>query len=148
MRSRRSAVVRLPLALTLLALPLVISTPVLAAGENSVTDLNVAASLAVLRPDTAVTALRLSVEPLKQEETVAGVTTVTLSSDVLFDFGKATRTAPATASIGRIAQQLRAANGPVTVVGHTDAVGTPPTTSRCRSPGRRRCAARSCRARR
>jgi len=82
------------------------------------------ASVTTLKVDSSVTGLKLVVEPLESETTSVGVTTVTLSSDVLFEFGKATLTPTAQSKIAQIATRLAAARGTVTVVGHTDAIGS------------------------
>ena len=75
--------------------------------------------------DRSVTSLRLSVESLQTETSTGGVTSITLSADVLFDFGKATLTPVAARKVAQLAARLRQARGAVTVVGHTDSVGTP-----------------------
>ncbi len=87
---------------------------------------NLDSSVTPLLLDPSVTSLIGPVEPLESEATSAGVTTLTLSSDVLFDFGKATLTATAERKVEQLAGKLAAARGMVTVVGHTDAIGSPP----------------------
>jgi len=86
---------------------------------------NLDSSVTPLVLDASVTSLTGLVEPLESESTSAGITTLTLSSDVLFDFGKATLTATAQRKIEQLAGKLAAARGTVTVVGHTDAIGSP-----------------------
>ena len=75
--------------------------------------------------DSSVTPLTLSVESLQTETTTGGVTSITLSADVLFDFGKATLTPVAARKVAQLVTRLRQAQGAVSVVGHTDSVGTP-----------------------
>jgi len=82
------------------------------------------ASVTFLLPDPSVTTLKLSVQSLESETSSAGVTTLTLSSDVLFDFGKATLTSTAQQKVAQISARLAKARGTVTIVGHTDAIGT------------------------
>ena len=65
------------------------------------------------------------IEDLQSTATAGSVTTVTLSADVLFDFGRATLSSEAIARITQIAAQLPAgARGGVRIEGHTDGVGT------------------------
>ncbi|GAA3220085.1 OmpA family protein [Actinocorallia longicatena] len=64
-----------------------------------------------------------SVVPLESERAQGSGTVLTVSSDILFDFGAAELTSPALDYLAKIAPKLRGAK--VTVVGHTDAIGTP-----------------------
>lgn len=50
---------------------------------------------------------------------------VTLAADVFFEFDKATLTSAALATLDEFAAEIRAeARGPITIVGHTDSIGT------------------------
>ncbi|OLT12524.1 hypothetical protein BJF79_22065 [Actinomadura sp. CNU-125] len=62
---------------------------------------------------------------LEREESTDGRVTVQISSDVLFEFDKATLTADARRHIAELARRLRAASGTVEVSGHTDSRGEP-----------------------
>lgn len=64
-----------------------------------------------------------SVEPLEAEKSGGGKTTVTINSDVLFDFGKATLTPTAKTHLERLARRMT--GKPVQVDGFTDSVGSP-----------------------
>ena len=82
----------------------------------------------VLEPE--VRRLDPGVRSLRSEKTDAAGITVTISSDVLFDFDSADLTSKARGVVDATAQQLAAKGGRVTVVGHTDGVGTPPYNQR------------------
>jgi outer membrane protein OmpA-like peptidoglycan-associated protein len=82
----------------------------------------------VLRPE--VRRLDPKVRSLRSETADAAGTTVTISSDVLFDFDSADLTPKARAVVDTTARQLAPKGGRVTVVGHTDGVGTPPYNQR------------------
>ncbi len=84
--------------------------------DSSVTSIDVAST---------VRSLTLPVESLKTETITGGVTSITLSADVLFDFGKATLTPAAASTVSHLAARLSQARGAVSVVGHTDSIGTP-----------------------
>ncbi len=81
-------------------------------------------SVSPIDVDGSVTSLALPVESLQTESTTGDVTSITLSADVLFDFGKATLTPVAAGKVAQLAVRLLQARGAVTVVGHTDSVGT------------------------
>jgi outer membrane protein OmpA-like peptidoglycan-associated protein len=82
----------------------------------------------VLEPE--VRRLDPGVRSLRSEKTDAAGITVTISSDVLFDFDSADLTSKARGVVDATAQQLGSKGGRVTVVGHTDGVGTPPYNQR------------------
>jgi outer membrane protein OmpA-like peptidoglycan-associated protein len=92
-----------------------------------VPDANLRASVLPLDIAASVKALDVaaSVSPLEEERSEGGTVTVRISSDVLFDFNRATLTEVARRRIGAIASRLRAATGTVRVSGHSDSVGTP-----------------------
>jgi OOP family OmpA-OmpF porin len=75
--------------------------------------------------DPTVRRLDPKVRSLRTETVDAAGTTVTISSDVLFDFDSADLTAAARKVVDDTAQRLRGTTGRLTVVGHTDGVGTP-----------------------
>ncbi|MCK9898810.1 flagellar motor protein MotB [Parafrankia colletiae] len=83
----------------------------------------------VRRLDTAGSTLPIdlsdAVRPLRSEERRGGRLTVTISADVLFDFDSDDLTDTARAEIARLARQVPPAAGTVTVLGHTDSLGTP-----------------------
>ncbi|WP_018636743.1 OmpA family protein [Parafrankia elaeagni] len=66
-----------------------------------------------------------AVRPLRTEERRGGRLTVTISADVLFDFDSDDLTDAARAEIARLARQVPPTTGTVTVLGHTDDLGTP-----------------------
>jgi len=103
----------------------VVAAPGWAQSPSPAPSVSAAALAASVLPLTGeVLDLSLEVEPLELQETEAGITTVTLSADVLFDFGEATLTPEATTRIAEIARELpRGAPGPVRIEGHTDAIG-------------------------
>ena len=82
----------------------------------------------VLEPE--VRRLDPGVRSLRSEKTDAAGITVTISSDVLFDFDSADLTSKARGVVDATAQRLASKGGRVTVVGHTDGVGTPPYNQR------------------
>lgn len=65
-----------------------------------------------------------STQSLKTQKHVGGKTAVTINSDVLFDFDKATLTADAQKTLDRLAAKLRHAKGAIQVDGYTDAKGS------------------------
>jgi outer membrane protein OmpA-like peptidoglycan-associated protein len=69
--------------------------------------------------------LPASVTPLEEEKNQGGTVTVRISSDVLFDFGRATLTDGARREIGEVAARLRGTTGAVRVSGHSDGIGPP-----------------------
>ncbi|MBO2458849.1 OmpA family protein [Actinomadura violacea] len=117
---RRTAVVAGALS-AVLAVPPVAA----AAAEPGAPDPNLTASVLSLDTGASVVALDLkeSVVSLEQEKTDGGQVTVSLSADVLFDFGKATLTAAARRRIADLAPRLRQARGAVQVSGHSDSIG-------------------------
>jgi OmpA-OmpF porin, OOP family len=94
----------------------------------------VAAALLTAVPPTAPPAVRVldpqvrvldpQVRSLRTETTDGATTTITLNTDVLFDFDSATLTPAAAGVVDDTAGRLRSGTGAVTVVGHTDGVGT------------------------
>nr|WP_143590337.1 OmpA family protein [Thermoactinospora rubra] len=72
--------------------------------------------------EESVRGLELPVQSLRSQVSQNGRTRVTISSDVLFAFGKAELTEAAKREIAALAPALR---GTVRVEGHTDALGTP-----------------------
>jgi outer membrane protein OmpA-like peptidoglycan-associated protein len=80
--------------------------------------------------DPSVRRLDPKVRSLRTETVGAAGTTVTISSDVLFDFDSADLTAKARTVVDDTAQRLKSTTGRLTVVGHTDGVGTPPYNQR------------------
>ncbi len=86
---------------------------------------NLETAVVPINVDSSVTPLTLSVEPLQTETTTGGVTSITLSADVLFEFGRSTLTPVAARKVTQLATRLRQARGAVTVVGYTDSIGTP-----------------------
>jgi OmpA-OmpF porin, OOP family len=81
-----------------------------------------AASVRVLEP--RVDTLKPTVRSLRTEQRVDGRTTVSISSDVLFDFDSAELTPSAAAVIADLVARIAAAQTPVLVIGHTDGIGT------------------------
>ncbi|PRX96998.1 OmpA family protein [Allonocardiopsis opalescens] len=63
------------------------------------------------------------IRPVRTEQVEAGVTTVSISSDVLFAFDEAELGERALATVEALAAEIQGAGGTVTVVGHTDGVG-------------------------
>lgn len=61
--------------------------------------------------------------PVRTEDVAGGVTTVTVSSDILFDFDEAELTERAEETITELAAEIQGTTGTVDVVGHTDGVG-------------------------
>ena len=105
------------LVVLLIALPSAAQTPEPTARE-------LASSVTVYDPGKSVTVydVEKSVSPLQTEARSGEQTVVTISSDVLFDFGSAALTSDATAKIRALASRVDGAQ-PVAVVGHTDSVG-------------------------
>jgi OmpA-OmpF porin, OOP family len=80
--------------------------------------------------DPTVRRLDPKVRSLRTETVGAAGTTVTISSDVLFDFDSADLTPKARGIVDATARTLTGTGGRVAVVGHTDGVGTPPYNQR------------------
>jgi OmpA-OmpF porin, OOP family len=99
---------------------------------GAVPDSNLQESVHPIYADRAVNALNTNnaVIPLEEEYTEGGKTTVRLSSDVLFDFGKASLTDTARNRLAEIAEKLTGVTGRVVVTGHTDSVGSPQSNLR------------------
>ena len=74
-------------------------------------------------PQIAGLDLAGSVQPLQQEQSSGSRLTLTISSDVLFDFDKATLTPEAVTHLAALVPRLK--GGRVQVTGYTDALGTP-----------------------
>ena len=111
------------------------ATPPPPASPSPTAPPSTAGTVRVLQPTVRVleqTVRRLDpgVRSLRSETTDAAGTTVTISSDVLFDFDSADLTSKARAVVDATAQRLAAKGGRLTVVGHTDGVGTPPYNQR------------------
>lgn len=96
-----------------------------AAADPDVPNPGLTASVLPLDTGAAVLGLdlRQAVVSLEQEKTGGGQVTVSISADVLFDFGKATLTAAARRRIAELAPRLRRAPGAVQVSGHSDSIG-------------------------
>lgn len=80
------------------------------------------ASVRILDPPVRM--LDPQVRSLRQESVEGPTTTVTISSDVLFEFNSAELTDAARGVVDETGTQLAGTPGAVTVVGHTDSVGT------------------------
>jgi OmpA-OmpF porin, OOP family len=65
-----------------------------------------------------------SVVSLQTERERNGRVSVSVASDVLFEFDRARLTQQAQVTIGRVAERIRDAGGPVQVDGHTDSLGS------------------------
>lgn len=119
MSRRRALPVAVGALLLLPAAPLAAqqATPDVPASE-------LASSVATIDLDRAVRTIDLSgsVVPLEVTEQQGATTTVTVSSDVLFDFASATLTEAAAARLRTLAAEVPA-GAAVAVVGHTDDVG-------------------------
>jgi OmpA-OmpF porin, OOP family len=83
---------------------------------------DVLASVRVLDP--VVRSLEPVVRELQTEERTGTDTTVTISSDVLFAFDSAELADTAARVVGDLATRIASTDAGVTVVGHTDGVGT------------------------
>jgi OmpA-OmpF porin, OOP family len=79
-----------------------------------------------------------SVLSLQTERERDGRVSVSVASDVLFEFDRARLTSQARVTIARVAGRIRDAGGPVRVDGHTDSLGSAPYNLRL---SRRRAAA-------
>lgn len=90
-----------------------------------VPDANIQNGIVPIKLATVDLPLPRSITPLQSESASNGRVTVTLSSDVLFEFDKATLTADARRRIAELAARIRQTSGTVRVDGYTDAKGTP-----------------------
>jgi OmpA-OmpF porin, OOP family len=83
-------------------------------------------SVETIRLDESIKTIDLdeSVEDLQVERERGGNVTLTVSSDVLFEFDRARLTPVARATVERIAARISAGRGPVLVDGHTDSLGS------------------------
>ena len=129
-RSLRGAVIAGSMAL---ALALTTTGPVIAQeSEPAVTDpypngvpsgeLDLAGSVRLLEPSVRV--LEPVVRELQVEKREGERTTVTISTDVLFDFDSADLTGTATDVVSELAGRIAGTDSDVLVVGHTDGIGT------------------------
>ena len=116
----------IPRSLTsLLALSVVAAVPATAGGAAT-GQLNVDASVVPLNVDAAVVPIDVqdSVQPLAVQSDRGTVTTVTLSSDVLFAFNSSTLTATARQTIDRIAGGIQSRGVTrIALDGYTDGIG-------------------------
>jgi outer membrane protein OmpA-like peptidoglycan-associated protein len=118
------AVPRSLVALLALVAAAAVPATVRAAGGAPV---NVEASVVPLNVNAAVVPIDVhdSIQPLEVQHQQGALTTVTLSSDVLFAFNSSTLTATAQQTIGRLAQRLRNSGAKsISVDGYTDSVGS------------------------
>jgi outer membrane protein OmpA-like peptidoglycan-associated protein len=83
-------------------------------------------SVETIRLDESIERIRLeaSIEELQVERERGGNVTLTVSSDVLFEFDRARLTPEARATVERIAERISSGRGPVRVDGHTDSIGS------------------------
>jgi outer membrane protein OmpA-like peptidoglycan-associated protein len=110
-------------ALTALALAAVPATVRAAAGQP----VDVDASVVPINVDAAVVPIDVqdSVQSLEVQHQQGALTTVTLSSDVLFAFNSSTLTATAQQTIDNLATRLRGVGAKhISVDGYTDSVGS------------------------
>lgn len=116
-----------------LALALTVAGPALAQdAEPTVTDpfaggsppegIDLQGSVRVLEP--VVRTLEPVVRELQIEEHEGERTTVTISTDVLFDFDSAKLTSTAAEVVSGLSERIAATDSDVHVVGHTDGIGT------------------------
>lgn len=113
-----------PTAALALALPaLALAAP---AAAQDVSDEALRASVEAIDLDASIERIRLrdSVERLQSERRRGDDVTLTVASDVLFEFDRARLTPDAQATVERIAARIRSSGGPVRVDGHTDSIGT------------------------
>jgi OmpA-OmpF porin, OOP family len=85
-------------------------------------ELDLAGSVRLLEP--AVYALEPVVRELQVEEREGERTTVTIATDVLFDFDSAKLTGSATDVVSELAGRIAETDSDVLVVGHTDSIGS------------------------
>lgn len=88
---------------------------------------NIAAAIVPINVDAAIVPIDLqgSVQPLEVQHDQGALTTVTLSSDVLFAFNSSTPTATAQHTIDRLAVRLRGTGAKrISVDGYTDSIGS------------------------
>ena len=81
-----------------------------------------AASIRNLEP--VVRVLQPVVRRLRTETRKGDRRVVTISTDVLFEFDSAELTVPAKRIVADLAREIAATKGDVTIVGHTDSIGT------------------------
>jgi outer membrane protein OmpA-like peptidoglycan-associated protein len=92
-------------------------------GEPRPSAQDLAASVRLLEPEVRL--LEPQVRALQTEQASEGRIEVSTSSDVLFAFGSAELTPPATAIVQELAERAAGAPpGEVLVVGHTDGIGS------------------------
>jgi outer membrane protein OmpA-like peptidoglycan-associated protein len=85
-------------------------------------DVDLEGSVRILEP--VVRTLEPVVRELQTEEREGERTTVTISTDVLFDFDSAELTSTAGEVVSGLAERIAATDSDVQVVGHTDGIGT------------------------
>jgi OmpA-OmpF porin, OOP family len=83
-------------------------------------------SVETIRLEESIETIELedSVEDLQVERERGGNVTLSVSSDVLFEFDRARLTPVARQTVQRIAERIGSARGPVQVEGHTDSLGS------------------------
>jgi OOP family OmpA-OmpF porin len=98
----------------------------LAAPAAAQDGVNTRASINTLNVDASIQTIDVddSIESLEVERRRAGRVTVTVASDVLFAFDRASLTSKANATIERIARRIGSPRGAVHVDGYTDSIGS------------------------
>lgn len=140
MTTRRSARTGLALAVLLGSLSLHAAAPAVAQqdslgdpleqGESRPSTQDLAASVRLLEPEVRlvepeIRLLEPQIRALQTEEASEGRIEVSTNSDVLFAFGSAELSPPATAIVQELAERVAGApSGEVRVVGHTDGIGS------------------------
>lgn len=109
------------------ALAVVLTVSSAAGADPGVPDENLAESVQSIGTGPAVRAIDLSkaVVPLEEEHTDGEQVTVSISADVLFDFGQAALASSARRRIADLTPRLRGAKGTVQISGHSDSIGDP-----------------------
>jgi outer membrane protein OmpA-like peptidoglycan-associated protein len=110
----------------LLALVVVAAVPATVRGAVAA-PLDVEGSVVPINVDASVVPIDVqdSVQPLEVQHNQGAITTVTLSSDVLFAFNSSTLTATAQQTINRLAARLRSGGArSISIDGYTDSIGS------------------------
>ncbi len=93
-----------------------------AAAQETPTEAELAGSIRLLEPIVRV--LEPVVRELRTETRKGNRRKVTISTDVLFEFDSAELSADARQILEELGREIAATKGDVTVVGHTDSIGT------------------------
>lgn len=130
MSATRTRYLPLPAALTAFALLASSASAVADDERDDLTETEVSdeareASVAGLRSEESVVPLQPEdfIDPMREEETDGDTTTVTIATDILFEFDEAEPEEQAQGALRDLSGDIDGISGTVEIVGHTDGIG-------------------------